>query len=114
MKESELEEHLNCNFCNTSIMSTGLPLFYVVKMRRYGVHLDRVKRRVGLGMLLTPHLARAMGPDDDLAEPIGEEVKFTLCENCSTSKYLALLAIAEKERERNDAAKLREKENDDA
>lgn len=71
-------------------MNTGLPLFYRVKMQRFGVDLRAVQEQHGLEMMLgNAALASIMGPDRDIATPITEEFTVLLCENCADASLEA-------------------------
>ncbi len=37
MKERELREHATCSLCRQKIGHTGLPLFWVVRIERFGI-----------------------------------------------------------------------------
>ena len=55
-----------------------------------------VQRQTGLAMMLGGNgiLASVMGPDEDMAEPMMEPVRLTVCENCATeSTSVAVLGL---------------------
>lgn len=81
MKEAELRKHATCSLCLQPILASGLPLFYRVTIEHFGVDLGAVRRQAGHA-----GLAAAMGPDEDMAKPIGEPVVLTVCEPCSINK----------------------------
>lgn len=93
MKEAELRKICKCSFCGEGILHTGLPLFYTLKIARYGVKMSAVKRQAGLEMMMGGHvgLAQVMGPDEDMAENIMKEITLTACESCSNEKELCYL-----------------------
>jgi hypothetical protein len=78
-------------------MHTGLPLFYRVTVERFGIDMAAVQRQaldchaiVGSAML-----ALTMGPDEDMAKPVSETIKLTVCEACSTSINHCVAHLAE-------------------
>ena len=97
MKENEIREAAKCIGCEKGFMHTGLPTFWRVTIKRYGVDMKAVKRQQGLTMMLDGHapLARVMGPNETLAEPIMETVEITLCEFCAAANpiYIAATSI---------------------
>ena len=98
MKEQELREIATCAMCGQQIGHTGLPLFWRVRIERYGVKIDAVQRQTGLAMMLDGHaaLAAVMGPDEDMAEKISSK-EITVCEDCSM-KQTVIAVLAEDER----------------
>jgi len=77
--------------------ASGLPLFWRVRIERYGIDLAAVQRQTGLALLLgNSALALAMGPDEEMTTPLMEPVMLTVCEKCGTRDtsiaYLALEA----------------------
>lgn len=99
MKEKELREVAICAMCENKIGHTGLPLFWRVRIRRYGLKTDAIKRQQGLTMMLDGHalLAQVMGPDEDMAEKI-LETEITVCEKCAMDQT-CVAALAELENE---------------
>jgi len=97
MKEKELREIAECALCRKKIGHTGLPLFWRVRIERYGIKMDAVKRQQGLSMMLDGHnsLAQIMGPDEDMAEKISS-TEVTICEDCCT-KQICIAMLAEEE-----------------
>lgn len=96
MKEQELRDVANCRICGKPFGSSGVPMFYRVRVKRFGVNLQAAQRQQGLAMMFGGHaqLAAVMGPDEDLAEMISE-TEFTVCEDCSTSDRRCVAALAE-------------------
>lgn len=96
MKENELRKHGKCSLCHKGIMHTGLPLFYRVKIERFGVDIQAAKRQDGLAAMLgSSVIANIMGPDNDLAKPVMDPVILTVCESCSVDKSLPVACLAE-------------------
>lgn len=88
MKEKELREHVDCSICKKPIGKTGMPIFWVVEMQRFGLDLNALRRNTGLAMQLgSVQLAGIMGPDEDLAKPIMEKKKITACEDCAARSH---------------------------
>ena len=96
MKEKELRENAKCKMCGKGIGHTRLPLFWRVKIQRYGIKIDALERQQGLTMMLGGHalLAQVMGPDEDMADKISE-VEITLCEKCAVEEQWPVAALAE-------------------
>lgn len=89
MKELELRAAATCAVCEKKIGASGLPLFWRVEVRRYGVKLDAVARQDGLAALVgSSAVARAMGADEDMATQIADTVTITVCETCGTLPVL--------------------------
>ena len=96
MKERALREHATCSLCAKRIGDAGLPLFWAVTIERYGIDLRAAQRQDGLAALLgSPALAQAMGPDEDLAMPMMEPAKLTVCERCAVDQQLPIAVLAE-------------------
>lgn len=89
MKEAELREHATCHACNEKIGSTGLPIFYTVTRKTYGLDLNATQRQQGLGLMIGGQLAQVMGPDEDLASVI-DETEITLCAHCGPDVLMHL------------------------
>lgn len=101
MKERELREAALCAGCGKNIGASGIPLFYRVTIERFGLDFKACQRQQGLGLMLGGHggLAMIMGPDEDLAVPMMDPVKVTICELCS-HHGLVLPALAEEAQEK--------------
>jgi hypothetical protein len=84
MKEQELRKFLDCANCNRKILSSGVPLFWTLKMERHGVKLDAVSRQTGLAIFLggNAHLAAVMGPDEDMTITM-DKLEVAICEDCA-------------------------------
>jgi len=85
MKETELRKAAECALCHRPFGHTGMPLFWRVQIKRYGVNAAAVQRQQGLTMTLGGHaaLAAVMGPNEDMASQIGDATEFTVCEECA-------------------------------
>ena len=91
MKETELRKHAACSLCGRKIGASGLPLFWVVTLERFGLQTEAMRRRDGLTALLGGHvrIAQAMGCDEEMATSLSKAV-LTVCETCApkdTSVY---------------------------
>jgi len=97
MKEKELREAAECARCHKKIGASGLPLFWRVRIERYGINRQAIERRQGLAMMLgSAVLAQVMSADEDLATPVMDPVTVTICESCCTEPLiLAAIALAE-------------------
>jgi hypothetical protein len=95
MKQRELIEAVGkgCAICGRKVGQTGLPLFYMVSVERFGLKARAIDRSNALATFLgSGVLAAAMGPDEDLAEQIGETSRVMVCEGCSTSSQSSCVA----------------------
>lgn len=97
MKEKELREIAKCVMCGKGVGHTGLPLFWRIRIERYGLNMDAIQRQQGLTMSLGGHavLAAVMGPQEDMAKKILSK-EITLCEECATEKQTVIAVLAEK------------------
>lgn len=88
MKAADMQK---CAICGRGVLHAGLPLFWRVSLQRMGVDMAAVRQTAGLEMMLgSVPLARALGPDPDIASPIGEGRTIVVCERCAgeqTSVY---------------------------
>lgn len=84
MREKELREAAICVVCRKPFGASGIPLFYRVRVQRFGVDVPAVQRQAGLEMQLggAVALAQVMGPNEELAKEL-TSVEFTVCEPCS-------------------------------
>lgn len=96
MKEKELLKAAKCGICGKGIGESGLPFFYRIRLERWGVMADAVRRQMGLTMMLgSSQLAAVMGPDEDMAKAIMQPRELTVCEPCSM-KRTVVAELAEK------------------
>lgn len=98
MKESELRKHAVCTVCAEKIGHTGLPLFWRVTVERFGIDMQAARRQTGLGMMLGASLAAVMGPDEDMAQAIGDPAVLTMCEHCAMKDCEPIAVMAENAR----------------
>ena len=95
MKEKELRECSTCVLCGRKIGACGVPIFYRVRIRRYGLDMRACQRQDGLGMMLgNSKLAEIMGPGEDLAKDLGSS-EVTLCMECGTEKQISIAILEE-------------------
>lgn len=97
MNEKELRDCAVCAMCRRKVMAAGMPLFYRVRIERYGIDMNAVKRQSGMEMLMNGHvsLAQVMGPNEDMTVPLMEPITFTVCESCSTAENRCVAVLAE-------------------
>lgn len=96
MKERELVELGNCRICGKPPICQGkLPIFYKITISRHGIDAYAVRRRAGLGMMLTEPLARAMGTDEDLAVELVAPATGFVHEECADKVHHLLLLMPE-------------------
>jgi len=97
MKQADFKP---CVFCGQGVMHTGSPVFYRVSVEYLGVDLGAVRRQHGLELMLgSPVLAQAMGPDEDLTQPLAEKKGLHVCLTCAMEPQViaALLECAGEE-----------------
>jgi hypothetical protein len=76
-----------CFNCGQGVMHKGIPLFWEVTVRRMGVDAAAVRQVAGLETMLgSVALARVMGPDPDVAKPIGDTRTLFCCEQCAAAE----------------------------
>ncbi len=92
MKRAELLKHTMCDVCHQRIGSSGLPLFWRVRVERFGIDLKAVKRQDGLGAFMGHGIAAVMGPDEDMATQI-LDVTLTVCEPCAMEQPVTAVAM---------------------
>jgi hypothetical protein len=92
------------------IEASGLPLFYVVTVERFGVDLDALRRLFALTDIVgSPAVASVFSPDREFARPMMEATKLTVCEVCSLSdRSHPLIGLALEHRRKLDEAADRE------
>lgn len=95
MKEAELRQHATCNLCDKKIGHTGVPLFWRVKVERFGLDIRACDRLMGMTQFFGGHagLASIMGANEDLAKPVMEPQTITVCETCATGRSLPIAAM---------------------
>jgi len=103
VKRKELQK---CSTCHNGVMHTGLPIFWIIEVQRFGVDPGAVQRRHGLELMLnSPVLADVMGPDEALAKPItpGEPTRLFICEMCISDKFIPLVAAYSEQQSKDEA-----------
>lgn len=84
IRERELREIAKCAICGQPFGESGLPLFWRLRLTRYGVDTEAVRRQDGLGALLgSSGLAMVMGTDEPMATAIDGPTEITVCESCA-------------------------------
>ncbi len=95
MKEQELRKIATCAMCGKRIGHVGVPVFWRVRIKRYGLKGDAIRRQSGLETFFDGYvaLAQVMGSNEDMAEVISS-VEVTVCEDCCT-KQTCVAVLAE-------------------
>lgn len=83
MKEKELREYATCILCRKKVGEFGLPLFWRVRVERFGIDLKAVRRQTGLAMMTGATLAQVLGPDEEMATAILGPLTMAICDPCS-------------------------------
>jgi hypothetical protein len=83
VKEEEVRKHIFCDRCGRRVAVNSKTSFYVVKIEKYELDTEALRRNAALVEMLggSVSLARAMGPDEDMAKPVKEK-ELTLCGDC--------------------------------
>lgn len=81
-KQSDLRA---CAVCTRGMMHAGLPLFYRLRVERFGIDMRAVQRQHGLEMMMgqAAPLAAVMGPNDDIARVLDGPRDLLICETCT-------------------------------
>lgn len=97
MKEKELRKASTCGVCGNLFGHAGLPIFWRIKIERFGVNMKAVVSQDGLAQMIgSSRLAQVMGTDADMTFPMMDPVKVTICEHCITGP-VNIAALADKE-----------------
>lgn len=87
------EDIQQCMCCGKGVAAGGVVL-YRVRVQQFGLDHRAIQRQHGLEMMLgSPALANVMGPNDDLAMALSEEVTKLVCGLCAAEK-MGMLLIA--------------------
>ena len=90
----ELRKHAKCDICGEKIGSTGVPLFFVVKVDEYMIDMVKVQKQTALSTMMGNSIvANIMGVDDEMASVVKSK-EITVCSNCSIDN-IAILDIVE-------------------
>lgn len=84
MKESELRALGVCACCGRKLLEGAtLPLFYRLTVERFAFDVAAARRQDGLASFLgSTRLAAVMGPDEEMASPLGPPTVLGVCESC--------------------------------
>jgi hypothetical protein len=101
MKQTDIK---HCALCGQGVMHDNQLMFWRVRMQHLCVNLPAIERQHGLEMMLggSAAIAHAMGLQEDLALPVGEELDILICQECSVLKIFVLGLIPEMVREKNE------------
>lgn len=98
MRMSELVKCADCALCGRKIGESPLPLFWRVRVERYGIDLNVVRRAAGLEMMMgSPALAAVLGPDEEAARQLIDPVEVTLCDMCGTGREVNIAELGLRE-----------------
>jgi hypothetical protein len=93
IKQAEIKP---CAVCKKGVAHDGNILFWRIKLERAGLHMPALARQHWLELMIgSPAVARAMGPDSDIAKVIDGPHDVWICEPCVSDKLHALFFIAE-------------------
>src|SRR5690606_14308926 len=97
MKKREFKK---CANCQKGMMHSGNPVFYRVSVERMCMDVPAVQRQHGLELMFNGEaaLASIMGPDEDLAKPIGDKEEVLVCQDCSIKTSVAAITEVKSER----------------
>jgi hypothetical protein len=94
IKESELRAIGKCGVCHKLLGDTvGLPVFYVIEIRRAMLDIRALQRQTGLEIMMgSPTLAAILGLDEDMAKFLCEPKKLFVHDRCADKiQHLAML-----------------------
>lgn len=95
MTLDELRASNKCGLCGRAILHTRLPIFWKIKISRFGVRVDKARRVDALAQVVgNQRIAEVLSPDTDMVEPLMDPVELAVCEPCSTAEHLPIAAIA--------------------
>lgn len=97
MKQTDLQP---CIGCGKGVMHSNQMTFYQVRLGYRVINLPAVQRQAGLEMMLGGHaaIAHAMGQDEDMALPLGEDHEVIVCMECAIRHPLMVLSDHANER----------------
>lgn len=73
-----------CVMCGKGVMHTGIPLFYRVKVERFGILANEVQRTHAMEQFMGGHVAIArVFHDPELTQSVMPEISGLVCESCS-------------------------------
>lgn len=98
MTAEEAAKFVKCGVCRKPISHTGVPLFYLVRLERWGFDVGALRRREGLAQFFgggpgSHVLADVMGPDRDVARCVGETREICVCEDCAMDRKPPMVAL---------------------
>jgi len=89
MKQEDIKP---CIGCGKGVAHNKCMAFYQIKLGSRILNLPAVQRQTGLEMAMgSPVLAMVMGPGEDIAINLGEDVTGLVCMDCAVSKTVAEL-----------------------
>jgi len=98
-KKSDLKK---CAMCGNGLMHTGIPIFYKLRIEPMGFDSGAIQRTNAIEQYFGGEagpgiaIANAMGPNEDLAKPLGEPVELLICQPCGvTPEMYCLLELIE-------------------
>ena len=82
-----------CRRCGKGVLHAGTPIFYRLTVEIFGAGRRAIERAAGLELMTggTVAIAAALGPDEDLANPVGEPLGGLLCLPCMMDMHAAEL-----------------------
>jgi len=82
MKQRDLKP---CLLCGKGVMHDNNLAFYRVRIQHLFANVPAINRQIGLQMMMGGNaaIAHVMGPDEDMALPVGDEVDALLCQECA-------------------------------
>jgi len=88
-----------CFFCDKGMMHSGDLHFYEVEIRQCLVDVSNVQRMQGMEMMMGGHvpLARALSPDNTVAQRIGPKKRRLVCASCALHQQSPVALLCEGE-----------------
>jgi hypothetical protein len=89
MKQRDIKK---CGICDKGMMHSAIT-FYTLRVQYMAIDVGAVQRQDALETLCggSPAIAQALGPNEDLAVPLGDPDDVWICLDCSISHGLAQL-----------------------
>ena len=119
MKEDEVRKLATCAICHKKLGASikehhNLPIFWKVTAQRFMFDEGAMRRQAGLEMMIGHvGLARALSPNEDLAQPMDEKpMVFSVCDHCALEEAsripIGAIALIQAEKEDEDERESKE------
>jgi len=95
----DVTELMACFLCDKGVMHGGDVHFYEVEIRQCVVDAKNINRMHGMEMMMggNPAIARALSPDNTVAQRIGPKKRRLLCASCALHQQYPVALLCEGE-----------------